>query len=273
MITRSIGNEHFERVCQDFKFIVDRIHDENGELDLRLRDNYFNLYYRGNSLAKVNVDRLPYTIEINKAFAMQVIDNARFGEPKVSKEYCVYKVDPKKLHAFLSKTVIDGLCRKIKTRNYGEEITFEQLLITDNQDRADFVIIDRQVQGGTLGRSRIDLLALQHTGTGKQYKFVIVEVKLGNNPELRGDVADQLQRYVEIMDRDFLEYKQCYERTYRQMKELRLLEEAIFKEVEIVKPVTGLIVVGGYPGLARQAELDLKQGHPNLNLRKISYQI
>jgi hypothetical protein len=62
MITRSIDENKFDRVCKDFGFLVERIHKEQGELDLRLRDNYFNLYYKGNSLAKVRVGRIPYQI-------------------------------------------------------------------------------------------------------------------------------------------------------------------------------------------------------------------
>ncbi|NLI11422.1 MAG: hypothetical protein GX425_02060, partial [Peptococcaceae bacterium] len=34
---------------------------------------------------------------------------------------------------------------RIKAINNGEEITFEQMIITDNMDREDLIIIDRQV--------------------------------------------------------------------------------------------------------------------------------
>ena len=39
----------------DFKFLlkINEDKDYRGEFDLALRDNYFNLYYKGNSLAKV----------------------------------------------------------------------------------------------------------------------------------------------------------------------------------------------------------------------------
>ncbi len=50
---RYFGDKNFIRLCQDFNFLVDKIKDFKGELDIRLRANYFNLYYKGNSLAKV----------------------------------------------------------------------------------------------------------------------------------------------------------------------------------------------------------------------------
>jgi len=43
------------------------------------------------------------------------------------------------------KKYLDKLFSNIKEVNYSEEITFEQMLITDNSDRSDLIIIDRQV--------------------------------------------------------------------------------------------------------------------------------
>ena len=273
MITRSIDENKFDRVCKDFGFLVERIHKEQGELDLRLRDNYFNLYYKGNSLAKVRVGRIPYQIEINKAFAAKVIDNARFGTPLTQGDYFVYKVAPKALPAFLSKAVIDRLYRQIKLRNYCEELIFEQLLIADNRNRHDLVFIDRQITGGPLGRARIDLLALRQTEKPNEFRFEVVEVKLGNNPELKGVVADQMQGYVDLMEKHFDDFKTCYERTYRQMRSMELLKEPDLPTIDIVLPVKGVIVVGGYPGLARKAQEELILKHPSLSLKSISYQI
>ncbi len=55
----------------DFKFLLKMIKDEDfiGELDLALRDNYFNLYYKGNSLAKIEFGKgNSYKISINEKF-------------------------------------------------------------------------------------------------------------------------------------------------------------------------------------------------------------
>jgi len=53
----------------------------------------------------------------------------------------------------------------------------EQMLITDSPPTPEFVIIDRQVTGGALGRSRLDLLALRRVSPeGFEYRLVVLEV-------------------------------------------------------------------------------------------------
>jgi hypothetical protein len=272
-IIRSLDDETLKRVKGDFGFLVARIAKEEGELDLRLRNNYFNLYYKGNSLARVEVARTPYRIEINKAFAVGSIDDNRFGLPEMSGDYCAYSVEAKKLPAFLSKAVITKLYSKIKDCAFSEELVFEQLLMADNRNRKDFIVIDRQVQGGALGRNRVDLLGLRHTGDANEYNFVIIEAKMGNNPELRREVADQLQHYVQIMNEHFGDFQRCYQRTYLQMKQLGLLDTPSFDEISIVAPVKGVVVVAGYPGLARKATQELNQGYQDLSIKTISYKL
>jgi hypothetical protein len=279
-IIRSFDDGILDRVKTDFEFLVNRVRIEDGELDLRLRNNYFNLYYKGNSLAKVNVKSQPYQIEINKAFIetnddhpKEAINSGRFGKPVPRGDYFVYEVEAKNLHAFLSKQTITQLYRRIKNYNYSEELILEQLLIASNRHRQDFIIIDRQIQGGALGRIRVDLLGLRRTGDNNQYHFEIIEVKMGNNPELRREVANQLDGYMKIMTENFDDFQQCYQRTYRQMKQLGLLTADAFEEVTIVKPVRGVVVVGGYPGLAQNAIKELKQNHDDLMIKTICYQL
>lgn len=42
-------------------------------------------------------------------------------------------------------------------------------------------------------------------------RFCIIEVKLGNNPELRGDVITQIKGYISRISENFKDYKKCYE--------------------------------------------------------------
>ena len=286
MIRRSISDKHLARVADDFAFLIERIEREHGELDLRLRDNYFNLYYKGNSLAKVRVDKHPYLIEIHGVFAepdkapcaavgtKPVFDTDRFGAPTHRNGYCTYTISSDLLRAFLSKSHLNRLYSEIRKRNYGEEIAFEQMLITDNLERDDFIIIDRQVQGGSLGRERLDLLALRRANAGSaEFTFVILEVKLGNNAELRGDVAEQLRGYVKVLSDGFDEFKSCYEATYAQMKALGLLAHVKHQAIDIVKPVEGMIVVGGYSGLAKAAIKQLREAYPDLSIKLLSHRL
>lgn len=263
---RSIDDGHLARFAHDFKFLFERVEAECGELDLRLRDNYFNLYYKGNSLAKVHVDRKPYGVEVHQDFAE--------GHPTVSSwpmhgDYHAGKVEAGKLHSFFSKVNIDRMARMIKVRAYQEEIRVEQMLITDSLGQNDFFFIDRQITGGALGRSRLDLLALRQVTPGQnRYRFVIVEVKLGNNPELRSDVGGQIQGYVNLWNTEpaFADFKQCFEKTYKQMHQLNILTTPDFSEIIIEPPVTGCIVVAGYSGLGAKKSRELRVKYPDLTV-------
>lgn len=266
MFNRGLSDDNFVRFKADFKFLFDRIRAECGELDLRLRDNYFNLYYRGNSLAKVEFKPGDYLVNIHKEFATDVFEPVRFGTPGVRGDYLVYPLSKKLLHPFFSKAHIQKLASRIKGRNFSEEIAFEQMLITDNRDRADLLLIDRQI--AVEGRQgKMDLLALRQTASNpRQFQFVVLEVKLGNNPELRGEVGAQLTGYVKMLDDDFEQFRKCYERVYVQLKEVGLITQPAFSSIEIIHPhpVLGRVIVGGYYGLAEKAVEELFRKCPDL---------
>ena len=95
----------------------------------------------------------------------------------------------------------------------------------------------------------MDLLALKKV-KDNEYNFVILEVKLGNNKELAGKVANQLDAYVKHIDANFQEWKDSYEKTYSQMRAAGLFGGTFTSTIKINKPVQGLVVVGGYSGIA-----------------------
>ena len=268
-INRSLSDDRFERILRDFEFLFERVRQEHGELDLRLRDNYFNVYHRGNSLAKVELGPRegPYRISISREFAEGELSDTRFPEPS-GKGTLVWRIPPMLLHAFFQTKHIDRLKRRIAERNYGEEITFEQMLITDNMNREDFYIIDRQVIRPRADGKRVDALAIQQVEPGiNKYRFVVLEAKLGCNPELEYEVGPQLQSYLDDIDQHFDEFKACYERTYCQMQKTGLFRQPAFDRIEIVRPVEGWIVVGGYSGMAGPALAKLYKAWPNMKGR------
>ena len=57
VINRFLNPTNFKRMKDDFKFLFEIIKDEDfrGELDLALRDNYFNLYYIGNNFVRKGI--------------------------------------------------------------------------------------------------------------------------------------------------------------------------------------------------------------------------
>ena len=53
IIKRYFSPDIFESVKKDFKFLIDKIIKSGFEYDMQIREDCFNLYYKGNSLAKV----------------------------------------------------------------------------------------------------------------------------------------------------------------------------------------------------------------------------
>jgi len=57
IIKRYFSQKNLDRVKDDFKFLLRMIKDKDyrGEFGLALRDNYFNLYYKGYRLARKGI--------------------------------------------------------------------------------------------------------------------------------------------------------------------------------------------------------------------------
>ena len=102
------------------------------------------------------------------------------------------------------------------------ELAFEQAIMTDNLNRTDIIIIDRQITDSDLKRKRLDLLALKQVD-GIKYHFALLEVKLGKNTELKGLIKSQLDGYIDHVRTHFNEYKDCYEKQFLQKVELGLI--------------------------------------------------
>jgi hypothetical protein len=152
----------------------------------------------------------------------------------------------------------------LKKINYGEEITYEQQIISDNLDRSDLIIIDRQVTDKKM-RNRMDMLALKLV-EGNRYKFLVFEVKLGRSDELSESVAQQLRMYVDHIRCNFKDYKECYETQYVQKKYLGLLRVPLYESIQIENEVDGCVLAVGYSGPARDKIEELKSRHPDIKV-------
>ena len=132
----------------------------------------------------------------------------------------------------------------------------EQVMVTDNPPSVDFFIIDRQV-ADHLNWARVDLLALKRGEAGK-YHFVVIEVKLGRNNELREKAGKQVSSYVEHIRKHISDYAICYQKNYEQKKQLGLFDgngEEMPDHITIDKNlnnVEGVVVAGGYSQLAKK---------------------
>lgn len=273
MIKRYLNAKNLTRTRQDFGFLIKMVQQSEGEFDFAIRQDYFNLYYKGNSMVKVSFpDETNCQISIHHKFFDGTLAEKKKKYHSITRNKDYYLIDLLKneIHPFLQKRHLDEFASRIKSVNYGEEIGFEQALITDNLGRSDFFFIDRQVTDSGLARKRMDLLALKKIAAN-QYQFVIVEVKLGNNPELNSKVALQLDNYISHIRKHFPSYKECYERQYRQKSELGLLNSSFATQIEIIEPVVGWIVVGGYSGIAKKRITQLESQHPDLIVKHFKY--
>jgi hypothetical protein len=262
VIRRYFSDHVFQPIKNDFAFLIDKIKQSGFELDLELRDNYFNLYCRGNSLGKVSYSTKTglYAVSVHKKFVGDDV-RKRFKHQERG-EYLTFHLPSRDLHPFFSSKNLTSMGQKVKAVNYQEEIAFEQMLMTDNVGRTDLIIIDRQVRD-TASSTKMDLLALSRK-KGNEFNFCVIEVKLGNNRELEGAVLTQLQGYIERIASNHDAYKRCYELNISQKQALELLPAAL--SIDIVPGVIGLIVVGGYSGIADKKVRALVGRNPSIKV-------
>jgi hypothetical protein len=263
-----VDTEIFNSIVKNLKLLISIINNSCGEYSLQLREDSFNVYYRGNSIADVNVNKNgTYSISIHTRFCTNILDNLREyssdARESKNKKYYIFKVLPETFHQFLQKKHITKLASNIRDVNAGEETAFEQVLITDNPPNLNFIIIDRQIQDhGT--RGQIDLIALKRETLNEPFHFIAIENKLGRNVELNSYVADQIYNYVQHIRLNIIDYINCYKENYRQKKILGLFEPYgtnFPEEIEIdddINTVQGLIIVGGYSQLADRALKNLR---------------
>jgi hypothetical protein len=266
---RSQNPEMWKQTKEDLKPLVGLINRYGGEYSLQLRENYFNIYYQGNSLAKVIPNKNgTYSARIHKEFLQldepdKILRKLKqYSSINETSPYVTFRIHPGKLYHFFQNNHLKALSSNIRKRGYGEEITFEQVLITDNPPSERFIIIDRQVGDHVNKKAQIDLLALRRDSADKPFHFLVIEVKLGRNPELHEKVGEQLNKYIKhIKIKEHIkDYVACYKENYRQKKELGLFGSSLPNDIEIDKStVEGLIVVGGYSGLADKALKNLCQ--------------
>jgi hypothetical protein len=268
-IKRYLSEENLNRIKNDLDFLIKFVINSYGEYDLAIRDNYLNLYYKGCSIGKIQpIKDGNYLTTIHKFFFDKTIADRPIHFTKINKgEYWSMILRPEYLHTFFQKKHIIAFSSRVNERPSGE-LAFEQAIMTDNLGREDIIIIDRQITDSELERKRLDLLALKKAD-GIKYTFLLLEVKLGKNNELKGEVNDQLDCYLRHIRSYFNDYKDCYEKHFLQKIELGLLSSP--EKVEIIEPIEGMILIGSYSGIAQNSIDALKAANPNISIKHFKY--
>ena len=247
------------------------------EYDLQIRDEKFNLYYKGNSIGKISYKQKQgnYEVSIHEKFVDEKI-RLRF-DPVLKNSYQIFTIKRNQLHPLFSVVNLKSMSMRVKTNFFQEEVIYEQMLMTDNVGRDDLIIIDRQVSD-KVSATKMDLLSLKKKDDG-DYQFCILEVKLGNNQELEGTVIGQddskkkgvnkqLAEYIKRIENNFDDYKACYEKNLEQKEMLGLVKRP--KGFRIVPGVLGVVVVMGYSGMAEKKIKELKKKDPSIKVIQLS---
>jgi len=260
-----LSDNNFSRFLTDFQFLFKIVRESEGEYDLRIREDYFNVYYKGNSLIKVEFLGDIYRITIHESFTEGVYEkDDRFSSICVTKStYKQYQLAKHQLHPFLQKKYLNKIASKISEIHYGEEIVFEQILITDNRNRDDLFIIDRQTTETTLHGKKIDLLALVQD-TRNKYRLLVIEIKLGNSTDLTKKVGDQISFYVEHIKKHIDEWICSYQKCYEQLKQTGIFDQPKYTKIEILPTVSEVVVVSGHSGIAKRHIEELKRNQPEV---------
>ncbi len=189
---------------------------EDQDLDLQIRDNYLNIYFKGNSLLKLTeVDAACYKTEIHSKF----LEGLSISD----------LTDNTTTTTFLSN--IPRLKENII--KYGKaslEVEYEQLIIrannTEFKNTSEYFIVDRQY---TIDRYRFDLIGFYWNGRkrrkGQTVIPTLMEVKFALNTDI-SSVHQQLEQYYELVKANLAQVVTDLENMFWQSLELGLYDQA-----------------------------------------------
>ena len=185
------------------------------DLDLQIRENYLNIYFKGHALLKLS-ERLGggYRVEIHEKFlGGRPIDDL---------------VDEETTEVFLSR--IPYLKERIIQHGTGLETEYEQLIIRANnwerRNNSEYFIIDRQY---AVNRLRFDLTGFfwdsKKPNKGDTVPLCLMEVKFGLNQDIQ-NLHEQLGDYYNAMKTRFAAIAEEAEILFKQKLKLGLIDQS-----------------------------------------------
>lgn len=196
--------------------LVTRVRQDK-DLDLEIRDGYLNIYYKGNSLLKL--DELA-----SNRYRMDVHPKFIGGLALPS-----YLDDETTTNSFLQAIPI----LKDNIIKYGQsslEVEYEQLVIRANnlepRTNSDYFIIDRQYAVSNIGRFDLTGFVWDRNGRkrGQQVPLCFMELKFALNSDIQ-EVHHQLTRYYEAIKADATAIAAEAESIFKQKLALNLFDQ------------------------------------------------
>ena len=209
-------------------------------LDVRLRDDYLNVYFQGRSLARIHGRRRsPTKLEVHHKYL--VADRIGDFAGRRSGYYCAYDVDATFAEAYAAN--LDTLIERAHTY-VGREEDVEARLLERNESSSVVCCFDRQVQVPGI-RPRLDLVGLLAADVPA---LVAIEVKRYPDTSIQR-VPEQLHEYLEILDPTQEGLRHDIACSYRtvctQLLELGLSAPDPAR-ITVGMPVKGLVILGDY---------------------------
>lgn len=214
-------------------------------LDVRLREDYLNPYFRGRSLARiVGRRRRPAKLEIHHKHV--AADRIGGCVGRRSGSYCAFDVDALFAEVYAAHL---GALIQCAGRYAGPEEDVELRLLERNGGAAAVCCFDRQIQVPGIRRT-LDLMGFLG---GRAPCLVAIEVKRYPDRRIQ-DVPRQLHEYLEIFDPTGEGLRGDVARSYRTVcEQLRTLGLPAPDPARITAgmPVKGLVIVSDYNSRSR----------------------
>jgi hypothetical protein len=187
------------------------------DLDLEIRNNYLNIYYKGNSLLRlVEKGTKDYRLDIHEKFLKGCsIPDKLMDETTVAQFLAAIP--------FLKENIIRYAKKSL-------EIDYEQMIIRANNyerhNASEYFIIDRQYVVSKVGR--FDLIGFYWNRNRRRKNqtvpLCLMEVKFGLNADIQ-DVDQQLLRYYDAVEQKAKDLAEEAESMLRQKLELALFDQ------------------------------------------------
>lgn len=187
------------------------------DLNLEIRENYLNIYFKGNSILKLaQVTQDKYRVTIDRAFTAGLVLPSEL-------------VDAASAGAFLEN--LPALKQNvIRHGKMSMELEYEQMIIRANnfepRNNSEYFIIDRQY---TVPVGRFDLTGIfwdrRRRRKGQEVDLCLMEVKFALNPDI-DKVHKQLDRYYNSLQPIAADIAEECESVFCQKLELGLYDQS-----------------------------------------------
>ncbi|MCX6224454.1 MAG: hypothetical protein NTV01_06840 [Bacteroidia bacterium] len=204
-------------------------------LDLQIRDDQVNIYYRGGNLCRISRDRVKYQFEFDEKYAKETC-------PQSLKDLIPGSKDTPQVWIARFPQLKQIVDIYLSSKHKGER-EYQQLIVRENNyskvsNATDYFIVDIEYDDQTNGnRARFDILAIKWESDGQLRKekgllampprLVLMEVKYGDGA-LKGQSG--IKKHIKDLD-NFLsnptkvnELKQEVIYNFKQKRELGLVK-------------------------------------------------